>query len=261
MTVNYKIVIPARYASSRLPGKPLISLAGKPMIQHVYERALQTGVEDIVIATDDVRIEEAAKGFGAQVMMTDANHDNGTDRIAEVAHRSGWADDVVIVNLQGDEPLIPKSLIDLTAQSLIANSHAGMSSLCTPINLAEDGFDPNVVKVILNAKQEAMYFSRATIPWDRDLYKNSIAQLSDKHPCYRHIGMYGYRVGFLKDYAEMQPTSLEATECLEQLRALWYGVRIQMAVIDQAPGHGIDTPDDVVRVETLLAKASNGSGA
>ena len=250
--VNYKIVIPARYASSRLPGKPLVSLAGKPMIQHVYERAVATGVSDIIIATDDSRIESVAKDFGASVMMTDPNHDNGTDRIAEVARRSGWADDDVVVNLQGDEPLIPKALIDLTAQALIDNASAGMSSLCTPITSAEDGFDPNVVKVVINARQEAMYFSRATIPWDRDLYKNSTAQLSTQHPCYRHIGMYGYRVGFLHDYANMQPTTLEASECLEQLRALWYGVKIQMAVIDQAPGHGIDTPDDVARVEALL---------
>lgn len=252
MSIDYKIVIPARYGSSRLPGKPLIELAGKPMVQHVYERACETGVSDIIIATDDQRIESVARDFGANVMMTDPNHDNGTDRIAEVVKHQGWNKDTVVVNLQGDEPLIPKSLIDLTATALINNSQAGMSSLCTPIHSADDGFDTNVVKVVLNARQEAMYFSRATIPWDRDSYKESQQQLTQRHPCYRHIGMYGYRVGFLQDYAEMVPTSIEATESLEQLRALWYGVTIQMAVIDQAPGHGIDTPADVERVNELL---------
>lgn len=249
---TFKIVIPARFASSRLPGKPLISLAGKPMIQHVYERALATGVEDIVIATDDERIEQAAKNFGAQVIMTSPKHENGTERIAEVARIKNWSADSVIVNLQGDEPLIPKSLIELTAKGLLENPEAGMSSICTPIHCDADAFNPNVVKVVLNKDNFALYFSRASIPWDRDAYKNNQSHKTEKMPVYRHIGMYGYRVSFLQQYSVMQPCVLESTEALEQLRALWYGVKIHMGVIDQAPGHGVDTLEDAQRVEILL---------
>lgn len=250
----YKIVIPARYGSSRLPGKPLVSLAGKPMIQHVYERALATGVKDIVIATDDQRIFDVAQGFGAHVVMTSVDHENGTERIAEVAQKLGWSGDDVIVNVQGDEPLIPRELIELTAKGLLEHPQAGMSSLCTPIESAEDAFDPNAVKVVLDNTGFAMYFSRAPIPWDRDLYKEGQTKVTQVAPVYRHIGMYGYRVSFLQQYSSMEMTALEQTECLEQLRALCYGVKIHMGVIDEPPGHGVDTPDDVARVEAQLAK-------
>jgi 3-deoxy-manno-octulosonate cytidylyltransferase (CMP-KDO synthetase) len=249
---QYKIVIPARYASSRLPGKPLIELAGKPMIQHVYERALETAVSDIVIATDDDRIRDAASGFGAEVVMTSPAHENGTERIAEVARIKGWDDDAVIVNLQGDEPLIPRSLVELTAAGLLDHPEAGMSSVCTRVQHDADAFDPNVVKVVLDRNGFAMYFSRAAIPWDRDAYRQGTGVMTAKMPVYRHIGMYGYRVSFLKNYTAMEPCPLEGVESLEQLRALWYGVRIHMSVIDQAPGHGVDTPADVARVEALL---------
>ena len=249
---DYKIVIPARFGSSRLPGKPLIELAGKPMIQHVYERAVETGVSDIVIATDDQRIFDAAQSFGAKVVMTKESHENGTERIAEVAFKMGWQDEAVIVNLQGDEPLIPRSLVELTASGLLNNPEAGMSSLCTLIDHAEDAFDPNVVKAVLDNQGFAMYFSRASIPWDRDAYANGSDEVTKIAPVYRHIGMYGYRVSFLKQYTEMQPTALEQAECLEQLRALCYGVKIHMSVIDEPPGHGVDTHDDVARVEQLL---------
>ena len=251
---DYKIVIPARYGSSRLPGKPLINLAGKPMIQHVYERALATGVSDIVIATDDERIRAVAAGFGAEVVMTSPDHENGTERIAEVARVKGWGDDSVIVNLQGDEPLIPQSLIELTAKGLIDHPQAGMSSVCTPLQHDEDAFNPNVVKVVLDREQFAMYFSRASIPWDRDTYKVSTEKMTSKMPVFRHIGMYGYRVSFLRQYTSMEPCVLETTESLEQLRALWYGVKIHMSVIAEAPGHGVDTDADVARVEALLNK-------
>lgn len=249
---SYKIVIPARFASTRLPGKPLIKLAGKPMIQHVYERARATGVEDIVIATDDERIEAVAKEFGAEVVMTSPDHENGTERIAEVARLKGWSQDSVIVNLQGDEPLIPQSLIELTAQGLINNPEAGMSSLCTPLSVDSDAFSPNVVKVVLDKQSFAMYFSRASIPWDRDSYSGGLNNMTQKMPVYRHIGMYGYRVSFLNQYSQMDACALEATESLEQLRALWYGVKIHMSVIEQAPSHGVDTLDDVKRVEHEL---------
>lgn len=249
----YKIVIPARYGSSRLPGKPLIELAGKPMIQHVYERAQATGVSDIVIATDDQRIFDVAQGFGAHVVMTSVDHENGTERIAEVAQQLGWSSDDVIVNVQGDEPLIPRDLIELTAKGLLNHPQAGMSSLCTPIESAEDAFDPNAVKVVLDNTGFAMYFSRASIPWDRDLYKTGQKVMTQVAPVYRHIGMYGYRVSFLQQYASMEITPIEQAECLEQLRALCYGVKIHMGIIDQPPGHGVDTPEDVARVEAQLA--------
>lgn len=251
---DYKIVIPARYASSRLPGKPLIELAGKPMIQHVYERAVETGVQDIVIATDDARIESAACDFGADVMMTSPDHENGTERIAEVAKARQWSEDTIVVNLQGDEPLIPRSLIESTAQSLIEHPQAGMSSVCTALRSDRDVFDPNVVKVVLDRLGFALYFSRASIPWDRDSYRDQPGIKTTQMPVYRHIGMYGYRVSFLDEYSAMTTCALETTECLEQLRALWYGVKIHMAVIDSAPGHGVDTPEDVVRVEQALAQ-------
>lgn len=253
---SYKIVIPARYGSSRLPGKPLIELAGKPMIQHVYERALATGIQDIVVATDDERIFDVAKAFGANVVMTSVDHENGTERIAEVAAKLGWQGDDVIVNVQGDEPLIPRELIELTAKGLLDNPQAGMASLCTPIRDAAEAFDPNAVKAVLDNNGFAMYFSRAPIPWDRDLYKQGQDQLTQLAPVYRHIGMYGYRVSFLQEYAKMEMTALEQAECLEQLRALCYGVKIHMAVIDQPPGHGVDTQDDVARVEAQI-KALN----
>lgn len=249
---EYKIVIPARYGSSRLPGKPLIELAGKPMVQHVYERALATGVKEVVIATDDQRIYDAALGFGADVVMTRIDHENGTERIAEVAKIRNWKDQDVIVNLQGDEPLIPQKLIELTAQGLLDNPDAGMSSLCTPITSPHDAFDFNVVKTVLDNRGFAMYFSRASIPWDRDLYKNGLTEVTQQSAVYRHIGMYGYRVSFLRQYGNMEVTSLERVEALEQLRALCYGVKIHMSVIDEPPGHGVDTPDDAVRVEALL---------
>ncbi len=249
---EYKIVIPARYGSSRLPGKPLIDLAGKPMVQHVYERALATGVKEVVIATDDQRIYDAAIEFGADVVMTRVDHENGTERIAEVAKLRCWDDDVVIVNLQGDEPLIPKQLIELTANGLLNNPEAGMSSLCAPVTLAHDAFDPNVVKAVLDNRGFAMYFSRASIPWDRDLYKMGLNEVTQKSAVYRHIGMYGYRVSFLRQYENMEVTPLERAESLEQLRALCYGVKIHMSVIDEPPGHGVDTPEDAVRVESLL---------
>ncbi|MDF1764023.1 MAG: 3-deoxy-manno-octulosonate cytidylyltransferase [Oleibacter sp.] len=254
---DFKIVIPARYASSRLPGKPLIDLAGKPMIQHVFDRAMQSGASEVVVATDDQRIFDVAKAFGADVVMTSPDHENGTERIAEVVTMKGWSDDTVVVNLQGDEPLIPKSLIELTANGLLDNTDAGMSSLCTPITTVDDAFDPNSVKVVLNQRGFALYFSRASIPWDRDLYKNGQDELTSKMPVFRHIGMYAYRVAFLRDYQNMVACPLELTESLEQLRALWYGVGIHMSVIDQAPGHGIDTPIDVARVSAILQAGLN----
>lgn len=256
----FTIVIPARYGSSRLPGKPLISLGGKPMIQHVYERALKCGAQEVLIATDDERIERACTKFGAKVLMTSPKHENGTERLCEVARVCNWSDDIVVVNVQGDEPLVPIELIATTANGLIEHPQAGISSLCVPITEHRDAFDPNVVKVVLNAQGFALYFSRAPIGWHRDQFQTFADQplrdyrLADNQILYRHIGMYGYRVSFLRQYADMKPSMLELNESLEQLRALHYGVPIHMSVIDQAPAHGVDTPADIERIEALLAQ-------
>lgn len=250
--MSYKIVIPARFASSRLPGKPLLPIAGKPIIEHVYERASSSCADEVIIATDYKRIYEAAKGFGAKVVMTNENHENGTDRIAEVAQLYAWDDEQIIVNLQGDEPLMPTKLVEQVAQSLIDNPEAGMSSLCAPIIDDEDFFNPNIVKVVLNQAGFALYFSRAPIPFDRQLNLANNKSLSDKLPSYRHIGMYAYRAGFLKQYQNMQVAQVEQAECLEQLRALWYGVKIHMSVTQEIPTHGVDTQADLERIESIL---------
>ncbi len=250
--MSYKIVIPARFASTRLPGKPLLPLAGKPILQYVYQQAIQSHADEVLIATDDERIYEVAKGFGADVILTAKHHENGTDRIAEVAQKRNWEENQVVVNVQGDEPLIPVDLIEKVAKGLLNNPAAGMSSLCTSIEDYADFIDPNVVKVVLNAQGFAMYFSRSPIPFDRELNRQQQAQLSTHINCYRHIGMYAYRAGFLQQYQSMQIAEIEQTESLEQLRALYYGVRIYMSQVADMPAHGVDTAEDLARLEVLL---------
>lgn len=251
---GYKLVIPARYASSRLPGKPLLPLAGKPMIQHVYERALHSAAEEIIIATDDERIRDVAEGFGARVCMTSSEHPSGTDRLAEVAQQMGWDDAVRVVNLQGDEPLTPAALLDQVARNLADHPDAGMATLCTPIHHAGEYRDPHVVKVVMDQQGYALYFSRAPIPWERDpLHLEE--ETGGAPECFRHLGIYAYRVGFLRRYQAMPPCALERIEALEQLRALFNGVRIHVAEVLEAPGHGVDTRDDLQRVEALLQAA------
>ncbi|GAA4650104.1 3-deoxy-manno-octulosonate cytidylyltransferase [Kistimonas scapharcae] len=256
----FKVVIPARYGSSRLPGKPLLDIAGKPMLQHVYERALASGADadgGIVIATDDARILDAAKAFGAPAVLTSPDHASGTDRLAEVAATLGWSDDTVIVNLQGDEPLMPPALVAAVARNLAVNPAAGIATLSTPISYAADLFDPNVVKVVTNHKGMALYFSRAPIPWDRDRYPAHGAPvaslvLGDLLPA-RHLGLYAYRAGTLKQIANAPVAGLEALECLEQLRALWLGIGIHVQSIAEQPGHGVDTQADLERVRQQLS--------
>ncbi len=247
----FKIVIPARYSSSRLPGKPLLDIAGKPMIQHVFERALETGVSpdgDIVIATDDERILNACHQFGAHAVMTSTEHQSGTDRLAEVTNLMGWDDEAIIVNLQGDEPLMPHGLISKVALNLANTPLAGIATLSTPIDEVSDLFDPNIVKVVTNQYDLALYFSRAAIPWDRDIYgSDSVKAVSTPYP-QRHLGMYAYRAGTLKQIAKSQPTTIETQEALEQLRALWLGIGIHVESILQQPGHGVDTAADLERV-------------
>jgi len=247
----YKIVIPARYASTRLPGKPLLPIAGKPMIQHVYERALAVGAEHVLIATDDERIAEAARGFGAEVCMTRADHPSGTDRIAEVAQKMGWSDETIVVNLQGDEPLMPVALLRQVADDLAINPQADIATLATNLDGPEQVFDANVVKVVTDRAGFALYFSRASIPWDREHFKYGHVP-PHSAGLLRHLGLYAYRVGFLRDYQNMEPAPLEQAECLEQLRALWYGRHIHVAEAEECPPPGVDTAEDLARVEAVL---------
>ncbi len=248
----FKVAIPARWASTRLPGKPLIELGGRPMIRHVWERAMQSGAEEVVIATDDARIADAARAFGAEVEMTSPDHPSGSDRLAELADLRGWHDDTIVVNLQGDEPLTPPAILRQAAEGLAAHPEAGISTLCTPITSAGQFHDPHVVKVVRDRDGFALYFSRAPIPWERDAL--DIETDPGHGEAWRHIGLYAYRAGYLREYARSSPCALERIESLEQLRALWMGVRIHVGVAEELPGHGIDTPDDIAVVEALLAR-------
>jgi len=254
--MSYWIVIPARYQSSRLPGKPLQEIAGHPMIWHVWQRALETGVDPsrIWIATDDERIEQVCRAFGAQVQMTSPDHPSGTDRLAEVARLQGWPDDDTVVNLQGDEPLINPELLTRTAEALNNYPAAGIATLACPINEPDHLFDPNVVKVVTDAEGYAHYFSRAAIPWDREGFAETRAKLAESGLWLRHIGMYGYRVSTLHAFTRMAPAPTEKLESLEQLRAMWHGVRVHVSVIDEQPGHGVDTPEDLAKVKALLER-------
>lgn len=249
--MNFKIIIPARYNSSRLPGKPLLDIAGKPMIQHVYERAKESQASEIIIATDDQRIEQVALAFGANVCMTKADHPSGTDRLAEVASQRGFVDDDIIINVQGDEPSLPAQLIDQVASDLERHQDADIATLCSLIKHEKQVFDPNVVKVVMDADGYALYFSRAPIPWMRDHF-NQQSTLPPELPHYRHIGLYGYRASFLKHYAELSPCLLEREESLEQLRALHYGKKIHMSKATVEPSHGVDTAEDLDEVRQLF---------
>lgn len=250
--MSFAVIIPARYASTRLPGKPLLPLAGRPMIQHVYERALDSGADHVVIATDDERIREAAQGFAADVIMTSERHPSGTDRLAEVIDKRRFADDQIIVNLQGDEPLMPAALIRQVAENLQAHEQASVSTLCEPITTAADLFDPHVVKVVIDVNGMALMFSRAAVPWDRDAFSVTVEELPERSIHFRHIGLYAYRAGFVRRYVTWPPCALEQVESLEQLRVLWNGYGIHVAVATEAPGHGVDTENDLRRVEQLL---------
>lgn len=257
--MSFRIAIPARYASSRLPGKPLLEIAGKPMLQHVFERALQCGADEVVVATDDERIRLAAEGFGARACMTSPDHASGTDRLAETADCLGWRDDDIVVNLQGDEPLIPPALLRQVADALEARPDAAIATLCTPIHTTAELFDPHVVKVVTDHAGYALYFSRAPIPWDREAFAVTTEQLPDDQVHFRHLGLYAYRAGFLRRYAALPSCALEQTEVLEQLRVLWSGERIHVSVTDTPPGHGVDTEADLQRVAAILS-ACDGDG-
>ena len=253
MTTAFTVVIPSRYASTRLPGKPLLDIAGKPMIQHVWEQASKSSATRVVVATDDARIVEACKSFGAEVVLTREDHNSGTDRLAEVAAKLALEPDAIVVNVQGDEPLIPPVVIDQVAANLAASREAAMATLAEPIADVEALFNPNVVKVVTDLNGLALTFSRAPLPWARDDFANDRDVLPAQVPYRRHIGIYAYRAGFLQDFVQWGPCWLESTERLEQLRALWHGVRIHVADAVQAPPAGVDTAEDLERVRRLLA--------
>lgn len=250
--MDFRVVIPARYASSRLPGKPLADIHGKAMVLHVLERALQSGAQSVVVATDDARVQELVVAAGYQAIMTSPNHASGTERLVEVVDKLGWADDTVIVNVQGDEPLINPQCIRDTAQQLATHVDAVMATLAHPLTEQADFINPNVVKVVCDAQGYALYFSRAPIPWPRDAFATG-APISADLPVLRHIGLYAYRAGFLKTYAQLAPSLLERCEMLEQLRVLWHGYRISVGVTASGAAPGVDTPEDLARVRILFA--------
>ncbi|MBD8695103.1 3-deoxy-manno-octulosonate cytidylyltransferase [Stenotrophomonas sp. CFBP 13718] len=250
---DFVVAIPARYAASRLPGKPLRLLGGEPLVLHVARRALLAGAREVWVATDDTRIADALGGLAdVNVAMTDAAHASGTDRLAECARIAGWVDDTVVVNLQGDEPFAPAAGIRAVAEAL-GDGQAPMSTLATLVEDAETLFDPNVVKLVRNVRNEAMYFSRAPIAWHRDGFARSREVLPDGHRWLRHIGIYGYRARFLQQFAAMPPGTLEQVENLEQLRVLEAGFPISVALSPAPFPPGIDTPEDLARAEALLA--------
>src|SRR5690554_1385058 len=252
--MQFKIVIPARFASSRLPGKPLRQIAGKPMIQHVYERALDSDASDVIIATDDQRIADTATAFGADVCLTREDHVSGTDRLAEVAQLRAFHGDDLIVNVQGDEPCLPAVLINQVAADLAQHREAAITTLYNKLETIEQVFDPNIVKVVIDTKGYAMYFSRAPIPWLREHFNGPRPVELASIPHLKHVGLYAYRADFLHRYHELPPAPPEQYESLEQLRALYHGNRIHLTEAQVAPGHGVDTEQDLLAVETLFAQ-------
>mgnify|MGYP001814691625 FL=1 len=246
---DYVVVIPARYASERLPGKPLRTIGGKPMLQHVVERGRESGARAVIVATDDERIREAVEAFGGQCCMTAAAHPSGTDRLAEVARQLGWPADTVVVNLQGDEPLMPPALIDQCAD-LLGDRRADVATLASPFRSQADFENPNMVKAVVDNEGFALYFSRASIPYARSADRAENARKAALH----HHGIYAYRNAVLQGIVAAPPSPLEQTEQLEQLRALSLGMKIKVGVPPVRPGPGVDTEDDLVEAERLLSE-------
>jgi len=252
--MQFRVVIPARYASSRLPGKPLADIGGRPMVLHVLDRALQAGAQAVVVATDDVRVQQAVEAAGQHALLTSPEHASGTERLVEVVETLGWNDDTLVVNVQGDEPLIDPALIHAAARQLVLHDDAVMATLAHPIHDHADFVNPNVVKVVADEAGYAVYFSRAPIPWPRDAFAAG-ESLPDTLGALRHIGLYAYRAGFLRTYSGLAVSPLEQVEMLEQLRVLWHGYRISLGIAAGAPAAGVDTPEDLARVRALFADA------
>ena len=255
-TPSFIVAIPARMASTRLPGKPLLPIGGVPMIVHVARRALAAGAAEVIVATDDARIADAVNESGVRVAMTRADHASGSDRLAECAERFGWADDAIVVNLQGDEPLAPASGIRAVAVAL-ADDEAPMATLATPIGSLEELLDPNCVKVVRDGSGRALYFSRAPVPWPREAFASDRAVFPQGLPFLRHIGIYAYRAGFLRRFAALARSPLEQIESLEQLRALEHGYAIAVREAPEPFPAGVDTAEDLARTQRILA----GKGA
>lgn len=249
----FLVVIPVRFASTRLPGKALVDIAGQSMLQRVFERAVLSHAERVVIATDDERIRDTAVGFGAEVVMTDATHQSGTDRLQEAANRLGLSEDAVVVNVQGDEPMIPPAAIDQVAACLDNDPRAGIATLYEPISDSNVLFDPDVVKLVVDTTGRALYFSRAPIPWARDPFAADRETLPAGIPFLRHVGIYAYRVSFLHAFVRWPEATLERTERLEQLRALENGVSICAAQACETIPAGVDTEEDLQRVRRQLS--------
>ena len=259
--MSFTVLIPARHASTRLPGKPLADIGGKPMVVRVAERALASGADQVVVATDDERVRAAVVAHGFAACMTRADHATGTDRLAEAAARLELPDDALVVNVQGDEPLLAPALIRSMADLLAAKPAAAIATACHAIDDPAEAFNPNVVKVVVDRDGYAMYFSRATIPWARDAFAATVAggvppALPPGLPLFRHYGLYAYRVAFLRAYPALAPAPVERFEALEQLRALWHGYRIAVAVTAGTPAPGVDTPEDLERVRAIYASGT-----
>lgn len=258
---EFHVVIPARHASTRLPGKPLADIAGKPMVVRVVERALLSGAREVWVATDHTAVAEAVRAHGHRVCMTSPECASGTDRLAEAVTQRGWPDDAVVVNVQGDEPLIDPELVRQTAQLLHARADAAMTTVCHPLHDIREVFNPNVVKVVLDGQGYALYFSRAPIPWARDAYPSPFclpSSLPSGLPVFRHVGLYAYRVAFLKAYPALSRPPVEGYEALEQLRALWHGYRIAVITTDHPSPPGVDTEADLEAVRRLYAQKAAG---
>jgi 3-deoxy-manno-octulosonate cytidylyltransferase (CMP-KDO synthetase) len=250
--MQFTVLIPARMSSQRLPGKPLADLLGKPLIVHVCERARESGAAQVLVATDDARIGDVCKSAGFRVELTGSGHTSGTDRIAEVAARLGWDEDKIVVNLQCDEPLMPAADVEQVARLLDAREDAQVATLCIPIHELQDYLNPNVVKLVSDQAGNALYFSRAPIPWNREDAQTGLASQQRWQGSLRHIGLYAYRVSTLQRLAATSPCESEQLEKLEQLRALWLGMKIAVDVAREAPGPGVDTPEDLERVTAFL---------
>ena len=251
---DFRVIVPVRYQSVRFPGKPLIDIHGKPMIQHVYEHCLESGADSVVIATDDRRVSDVAEGFGAKVVMTSSEHTTGTDRIAEAVEALDCDEDEIIVNVQGDEPLVPPEAIAHLAEDLAEHDNVKIATLAQPISDVEELFNPNVVKVVLNRRGYAMYFTRAAVPWERENFSGDRADIQLNGYHYRHVGMYAYRVSFLKDYVDWSDCPLEGLEQLEQLRILWNGGRIHICQARQKMPPDVNTPEDLEKVLAYMQK-------
>ena len=252
--MSFKVVIPSRLASVRLPDKPLQMLLGRPIVRHVYERAAASGADEVIVATESERVVAACRAFDAEVVLTSPAHRNGTERVAEVAEQRGWRDDAIVVNLQGDEPLMPTALVDQVA-ALIASTDTPIATLAWPLESVEEMRNPNVAKVVLDANGDALYFSRAPIPWNRD--EPPTRDGATVTQALRHIGLYAYRAGALRQLVSAPPCELEELEKLEQLRALYLGLRIRVGIARSLPGQEVNTPEDLERVASLLRREAS----